>query len=103
MFSENDETIVDYNPVSAFFKTGIYNPVHANNSLAQDVLTSSFMVVRNNCEESCSQKLLSEVSDNQKQEYRNNSKLSQNYLKTIDDDLMRSFDSCIRRCFSNTF
>jgi predicted AlkP superfamily phosphohydrolase/phosphomutase len=101
MFSEKDETIVDYNPVSVFFKTGIINPVHADRSLAQDILVSSFMVVRNNCEEACSQKLLSEVSDSQKQEYRNNSKISQNYLKTVDDDLMRSFDSCIRRCFSN--
>jgi hypothetical protein len=103
MFSEHDETIVDYNPVSSFHKEGITYPYNATKSLAQDFLVSSFMVIRNNCEEACSTKLLSEVSDSQKQEYRNNSKISQHHLKTIDDDLMRSFDSCIRRCFSNTY
>jgi predicted AlkP superfamily phosphohydrolase/phosphomutase len=101
MFSERDETIVDYAPVSGLPKTGFFIPVSASKTQVQDILTSSFIVVRNNCEEACSQKLLSEVSESQKQEYRNNSKLGQNHLKTIvNDDLMKSFDSCIRRCFS---
>ena len=100
MFSERDETIVDYSPASDYHKNGIVNPVNANKSFVQDILMSSFMVVRNNCEEACSQKLLSEVSDSQKQEYRNNSRLGQHHIQTVDDSLMRSFDSCIRRCFS---
>ncbi len=100
MFSERDETIVDYCKESEYHKNGIVNPVNANKTHVQDILMSSFMIVRNNCEEACSQKLLSEVSDNLKQEYRNNSRLGQQHIQTLDDSLMKSFDSCIRRCFS---
>jgi hypothetical protein len=100
MFFELDETIVDYSPKSEFNITGIYHPVNTTKTLAQDILMSSFMIVRNNCEEACSQKLLSELSDNQKEEYRNNSKITQHHLKTIDDSTSRGFESCIRRCFS---
>ena len=99
MFSEKDETIVDYNQGSVFFQIGIVNPIYENKTITQDVLMSSYMIVRNNCEEACSQKLLSDLSDTDKSEYRSNTRISQNYLKTLDNPLMKDMDSCIRRCF----
>jgi hypothetical protein len=99
MFSEPDETIVDYSMRSEWQRIGHQFPTFLRHQYARDILMSTFMVVRNNCEEACSQKLLSDLNDEKREEYRLNSKISQNSLKSLDDPLMRSLDSCIRRCF----
>jgi len=66
---------------------------------SNELLLSAYTVVRSNCEEACSAKLLADVSDELKQEYRNNTNISQVALKSRNDDLQRSLDSCVRRCF----
>jgi hypothetical protein len=103
MFSEPDETIVDYSIRSIWRRAGHQFPTYLKHQYARDILMSSFMVVRNNCEEACSQKLLADLSDDKRDEYKKNSRISQNKLKTLDDPLMRNLDSCIRRCFGKPF
>jgi hypothetical protein len=101
MFSEPDETIVDYTKRSQWKRTSHQFPTSLRSQYARDILMSSFMVIRNNCEEACSQRVLADLSEEKKDEYRKNSKIGQQALRTIlnDDPVMQSLDSCIRRCF----
>lgn len=98
-----DETAINYASGSSYGQVPINLPftnqtIHTNN-----ILTSAYTVVRNNCEEACSVKLLSDLSDEDKAEYRQNSKISQNKLKTKNDETQKQFDSCLRRCFGKNF
>jgi hypothetical protein len=99
MFSEPEETIVDYSVRSRWQETGLHFPTYLKQQYARDILMSSFMVIRNNCEEACSTKLLQDLNDESRDEIRQNSKL-QDSLRSLDSPLSKSFDSCIRRCFS---
>jgi hypothetical protein len=101
MFSEQDDTIINYSSSYPEYVThpGIYFPYKLKQQYLYNILTSAYTTIRTNCEEACSQKLLVDLSDEDKQELRNNSKISQIHLKSRSDDIQFNFDSCIRRCF----
>jgi hypothetical protein len=101
MFSSKEDTVVDYSPGNVYNILPINLPYSLKNLYANNILMSGYMVVRSNCEEACSAKLLGDISDEEKSEYRENSKIGQSKFKTRSDDLQNSFDSCLRRCFGN--
>ena len=99
MFSQKDNTTVNYHhgPITQY--SSFYLPLTKKQRTANDILISAFTVVRSNCEEACSQKLLQDLSDEAKQEYRKNSRISQISLKSMNDETQKGLDGCIRRCF----
>jgi len=100
MFSfSQDETAINYSTGSEYGLVPINLPLNLKTIYSNNVLSSAYTVVRSNCEEACSAKLLSELSDEEKSEIRQNSKLSQIKLKTRNDNTQIQFDSCLRRCF----
>lgn len=99
MFSEPDDSPVYYHPGSPHAIADRAGVLSLKDREAHDILLSSFMVVRKNCDDTCSQKILEGLSDEKQLEYRENSKIGQSTLKTIKDDLSTGLDSCIRRCF----
>lgn len=99
MFSEPDATPVSYHPGTTYRVNSNTPVLNLKTRDTHDLLLASFMVVRQNCEEACSQKILEGLSDERQQEYRESSKISQNSIKTIKDDMSNNLDSCIRRCF----
>jgi hypothetical protein len=99
MFSENDNTPINYQGGYRYLKQSFHFPYRLKQQYSYNILLSAYSTIRTNCEEACSLKLLSELSDEAKQEVRENSKISQIYLKSINDDVQIGFDSCLRRCF----
>lgn len=99
MFSEKDDTVIDYNQGSRFNSQPLNFPYRLKQKFSQNLLIAGYSLIRANCEEACSLKMLADASDEDKAEIRNNSKISQIHLKTRDDELQKGFDSCIRRCF----
>jgi len=101
MFSTQDVTPIDY------FKGNFWNVedvVHAKplrERKANNLLMASFITIRRNCEEACSQKMLNDVSEDIKDDCKKNSRISQITLKSNNDELQKGFDACIRRCFGN--
>jgi hypothetical protein len=98
-----DETPINYASGSTYGQVPINLPYTLRTIHSNNILTSAFTIVRNNCEEACSVKLLSDLSDEDRAEYRQNSKISQNKFKTRNDDTQKQFDSCLRRCFGNFY
>ncbi len=99
MFSQEDNTAVNYNAGYQLTTPSLVSPYRLKQQFSYNLLLSGFSVIRTNCEEACSSKLLAELSDEDKQETRDNSKISQINMKTRQDDTQNSFDSCLRRCF----
>jgi hypothetical protein len=95
----NDETPINYSTGSLYGSNPINLPLNLKMINSNNILTSAYTIVRNNCEEACSIKLLNDLSDEDRAEYRLNSKISQNKFKTKNDDTQSQFDSCLRRCF----
>jgi hypothetical protein len=103
MFSEPDSTIVDYSP-GTIYRVPEYTPSISEKEIKnKNVLLASFMVVRTNCEEACSSKLLSNLDENEQKTYRELSQIGQTTLREFNDDITRNMDSCIRSCFSNFY
>ncbi len=94
-----DETAINYSSGSEIGDLPLNIPLNLKRIHSNNILTSAYTVVRNNCDEACSVKLLSELSDEDKAEYRLNGKISQNKLKTKNDETQKQFDACVRRCF----
>jgi hypothetical protein len=94
-----DDTAINYASGSAYGQVPVNLPLTLRTVHSNNILTSAYSIIRNNCEEACSVKLLSELGDDEKAEYRQNSKISQNKFKTKNDETQTQFDSCIRRCF----
>jgi len=94
-----DETAINYAAGSAYGQVPVNLPLTPRTVHSNDILTSAYSIIRNNCEEACSVKLLSELSDDDKAEYRQNSKISQIKFKLRNDETQTQFDSCLRRCF----
>jgi hypothetical protein len=101
MFSQKDDTAISYHYGTAHGRQPLYLPFSLKQKFANNALLSAFTTVRGNCEEACSQKLLADLSDEIKQEYRDNSKIAQVSLKSKNDSTQQGLDSCIRRCFGN--
>ncbi len=99
MFTHEDDTPISYSSAGRSVRRPFYLPFSLKQRFSNELLLSAYTVVRSNCEEACSAKLLSDVSDELKQEYRNNTNISQVALKSRNDDLQGSLDSCVRRCF----
>jgi hypothetical protein len=99
MFSSQDDTIINYVAGLKAYTFPLNIPYEVKEKHANNVLISAYTTIRANCEEACSVKLLSDYSDEEKVEYRNNSKISQIRLKTRDNETQLSFDSCLRKCF----
>ncbi len=99
MFSEENENLINYHFGSSYRVLDIPNNQTLKNRHAHDILLASYTLVRSNCEDACSAKLLGELSDDKKKEYRENTKISQITLKTVNDQLQKDLDSCLRRCF----
>ena len=99
MFSQKDDTAISYHYGTEYQRQPLYLPFTLKQKFANNALLSAFTVVRSNCEEACSQKLLADLSDELKQEYRDNSKIAQVSLKSKNDSTQVGLDSCIRRCF----
>jgi len=100
MFSEKENTAVDYHPGSLISVAGNTSPISLKSRQANTLLLASYMTVRSNCEELCSNDLLNELPDDEKDLYRRNSRIGQNNIKEIINYTSKSMDSCIRRCFS---
>jgi hypothetical protein len=103
MFSESDNTAVNYYFGSPYRLSEKNVPITLKERLAHNTLLASFMVIRQNSEEACSLKLLQDLSEEKQKEYRVNSTIGQNGLKLINDDLSKSFDACIRRSFGKIY
>jgi hypothetical protein len=99
MFSQIDNTIVNYHYGTVSQKDSFYFPYTTKQRHSYNLLSSAYTVVRTNCEDACSQKILSDMTDELKKEYRDNSKIGQMKLKSLNNDTQISLDSCIRRCF----
>jgi len=100
MFSDENGISVDYHPGTSFTLTGRPHSLSIESRQANTLLLASFMTVRNNSEEACSNALLKDLSEEDQAMYRENSKIGQNNIKLISNDTSRSFDACIRRSFS---
>lgn len=96
MFSGKDNAPVDltfnntWNPVEWLHATNVRDRV------ANNLLLAGFITVGKNCENACSSKLL---NDENREEYLKDARIAQINLKSKNDDLQKSLDSCIRRCF----
>lgn len=99
MFSDSNETIVNYHKGSRYHLASFQEPLTLENRKAKNLLLSSYMLVRSNCEDACANKILADISDENKTAYRENSKIAQISLRSIKDSLSLNLDSCIRRCF----
>ena len=101
MFSDFNDTIVNYHEGTYF------NVPERNSNMSAEYRESSeenlarFMTVRSNCSTACSKKLLSELPEEEQLNYVENAKVAQNNLKTFNDELSNNFESCIRSCFGN--
>lgn len=99
MFSQHDDSIVSYHYGNNRLSQPSYLPFTLKQKASNNILLSAFTVVRGNCEDACSQKILADVSDELKQEYKDNSKIAQISLKSKNDSIQKGLDGCIRRCF----
>lgn len=101
MFSQKDDTAISYHYGTENNRQPLYLPFSLKQKFANNALLSAFTTVRGNCEEACSQKVLADLVEDAKQEYRDNSKIAQISLKSNNDSTQDALDSCIRRCFGN--
>lgn len=99
MFSEEIERTVNWAAGSQYFKLPHEIPMYLKERNSHNILLASYMTVRTNCEEACSTKLLTDIPEEFQAEYRQGSRIAQYNLKTVNDDLSKSLDSCVRRCF----
>lgn len=99
MFS-SDEKIIDFAKNSDYGIPTATDELHNKSTLsAFNKLLASYSIIRNNCEQACNSKLLSELPESEQSDIINNSRISQFSMKSRGDSLMQQFDSCIRRCF----
>jgi len=101
MFSQKDDTAISYHYGTENNRQPLYLPFSLKQKFANNALLSAFTTIRGNCEEACSQKVLADLVEDVKQEYRDNSKIAQISLKSNNDSTQDALDSCIRRCFGN--
>lgn len=99
MFS-TDEKIIDFSKNSQYEIPTAIDEIHNKATLnAFTKLIASYSIIRNNCEQACNTKLLSELPESEQNDIITNSRIAQVSMKSRGDLLMQQFDSCIRRCF----
>lgn len=101
MFSEKENFAVDYHTGSLASTAGITTPLSLKTRKANTYLLASYITVRENCEEVCSNDLLNGLPDDEKEFYRKNSQIGQNNIKEVLNSTSKALDGCIRRCFGN--
>ena len=99
MFSEKESSPVDYHYGTTNGYAGLHPPLSLKDRKANTLMLASYMTVRSNCEELCSNDVLNGLPEDEKSFYRSNSHFGQSTKKEIINSTSKALDGCIRRCF----
>jgi hypothetical protein len=100
MFVDLDDSVINYYQGTEFNVPERTSPLTTDFRVNSELNLARFMTVRNNCSTACSKKLLADLPEEEQNSYLQNAKIGQNNLKTINNNLSKELDSCIRGCFS---
>lgn len=103
MFSDSNDTVINYYEGTAFNVPERNSPLCLDNRTNSELNLARFMTVRANCSTACSKKLLADLPEEEQTAYVENAKTAQNNLKKLNNNLSKEFESCIRGCFGNYF
>lgn len=103
MFSDANDTIINYYQGSHFNVPERNSPICGDSRKKSELNLARFMTVRSNCDTACSKLNLTDLSEAERKDYVENAKVAQNSLKKINNDLSQKYESCIRSCFGNLF
>ena len=103
MFSDPNQIAISYYHGSEDAVPERNSPMMEDKRETSEMNLARFMTVRANCNTACSKTNLEELPEEEQNLYIENSKIAQNGLKKMNNDLSNKFDSCIRGCFGIYF
>lgn len=99
MFSDPNQIAISYYEGTVASVPERNSPMMEDRRETSEMNLARFMTVRANCNTACTKVNLADLPEEEQNLYIENAKTAQNGLKKMNNDLSRTFDSCIRGCF----